>query len=252
MSNVKLYPYKMGSHSGKALAQALGVSRIRENGMFRHRPHRHTIINWGNPRQGRLVNDLGVINLPRRVAVAGNKLEAFNAMAGVVNIPRYTTSRIEAQEWLEEGTTIVCRALLRGSGGRGITLVRPDGDLPDVPLYVQYIPKRDEYRVHVFDGQVIDSAKKMVRAGSEGNNWQIRNGANGWIFGRNEVEVPQCVIEEATKAVSTLDLDFGAVDVGYTLLHRQATVYEVNTAPGIEGTTLARYTQAIQSFIGEE
>jgi D-alanine-D-alanine ligase-like ATP-grasp enzyme len=44
-------------------------------------------------------------------------------------------------------------------------------------------------------------------------------------------------------------LDFGAVDVIYNRAQDKAYVLEVNTAPGLEGSTLDNYVEAIQKVL---
>ena len=61
--------------------------------------------------------------------------------------------------------------------------------------------------------------------------------------------LPNDVIHQATMAVGCLQLDFGAVDVIWNEAQKRAYVLEVNTAPGIEGTTLMRYASAFSSAI---
>ena len=46
-----------------------------------------------------------------------------------------------------------------------------------------------------------------------------------------------------------LDKDIHLVDNNYTQTEKRAYVLEVNTAPGIEGTTLMRYASAFSSAI---
>ena len=50
--------------------------------------------------------------------------------------------------------------------------------------------------------------------------------------------------EEAVLLVGEVE-DFGAFDVIYNQKKNQAFVLECNTAPGIEGTTLDNYVEAI-------
>jgi glutathione synthase/RimK-type ligase-like ATP-grasp enzyme len=45
-----------------------------------------------------------------------------------------------------------------------------------------------------------------------------------------------------------MGLDFGAVDIGHRLIDNQFFVFEVNTAPGLEGTTLDKYAKAIYNY----
>ena len=98
-------------------------------------------------------------------------------------------------------------------------------------------------------GNVLHMQKKMLRNGSEGNNFQIRNYNNGWIFGSKNIAVPQDVVEQALLAVEALNLDFGAVDVGWQEKSQKAFVYEVNTAPALEGTTLDLYCQQVRRLL---
>ena len=51
--------------------------------------------------------------------------------------------------------------------------------------------------------------------------------------------------EKRNAAIKALGLDFGAVDIIYNEAEDQHYVLEVNTAPGLEGTTLQKYTEAI-------
>ena len=246
MARKYLFPYKMGSKSGKAIAKGLGIKRIRTHGNYKYF-NTHTIINWGaGVLPPKTPNNARILNHPSAVAIASNKLKAYQKLlaAGNVNIPEFSQSRDVAQTWLGEGETVLCRSVLNGHGGIGIKLVAPEEGLTNVPLYVKYVKKKDEYRVHVVNGAVIDYVQKKLRTGSEGNNHQIRNFDNGWIFTREGVVLPEDVKINAINAVKALGLDFGAVDVGFNVHHGVATVYEVNTAPGMEGTTVERYVQA--------
>jgi hypothetical protein len=188
------------------------------------------------------------------VAVAGNKLLTYEAFAEAgVNCPKFTTEIREAMDWSDNGYMVLARTLMRGNSGRGITLHEPDDGVAIgyAPLYTRYVPKFDEYRVHVWNGSVVDVQQKRRRRGDEqGLEGHIRSAAEGWVFCRGELDCPRVVTVEAQKAVEALNLDFGAADVGYTRNRDRATVYEVNTAPGLQGTTLERYAGYIQRGFG--
>lgn len=260
--NIYILPYKRGSKSAKALAEALGGKRIRlKNSKFRPRADR-LVINWGNSNavtESLTLEPQMLLNHPESIRTASNKLSAFELWAGTgVPIPDYTSDREVANGWLQAGEVVVCRSILNGHGGNGISLVNPDranlpvadGGLPVCPLYTRYVKKTAEYRIHVFNGQVIDVQQKRKRLDAENVDYKIRNHANGWVFCREDVDPPQAALEAAIRAVATLDLDFGAVDLVY---NRYSGVYvlEVNTAPGLEGTTLEKYTEAVRKLIGE-
>lgn len=241
----------MGSKSARVLARSLDILRIRRNGRYRNR-RSDTIINWGVATcPDHIPLTANWLNKPRNVEVASNKLLALRAMTEAgVRCPHFTTDLATAQGWVGEESipAVVVRHLLRGNSGNGIEIIE-DGEVPVAPLYTCYVKKRKEYRVHVFQGEIIDYSCKMLREGSEGNNFQVRSYANGWIFGRDGVDLPQDVKDQAVAAVEALGLDFGAVDVGWNAHRQEANVYEVNTSPGLSGTTILSYTTAFAQII---
>ena len=101
---------------------------------------------------------------------------------------------------------------------------------------------------HVWKGTIIDVQEKRRRAGyvstGDGDSY-IRNHHNGWVFCRADIEEPANLRTIARSAIGTLSLDFGAVDIIYNQKSNKLFVLEVNTAPGLEGTTLQKYTEAI-------
>lgn len=244
-----IYPYIAGSQSARLLAQAMGIRRLRRAGSRWVGTARDYIINWGSHRIDTR-SRARVINNPGAVAEASNKIAAFSRMTRAgVRTPRWTTARSEAQAWNNEGRDgrrIIVRRLTSASEGRGIEVVEPRSTVPPAPLYTQYIPKDDEWRVHVMRGQVIDSAKKLLRRG--GARSYVRNTANGYIFARQGLTVPPDVAQQSVAAVAALGLDFGAVDVVIHKTTGEAHVLEVNTAPGIEGTTLRSYVAGFNSL----
>lgn len=251
-------PYKMGSASAKALQQNLRsyrAKRVRHNGNYR--PFRnHIIINWGSTQPAMFMarttrNPAMFINTPSAVNIASNKLECFMILHNSgINIPDFTNDRGLVEGWLNNGHCVLARTA-QGSHGRGIRIIHPGQELPDKPLYVKYVKKRDEYRVHVFMGEVIDIQRKMrtTRVPDDLVDWRVRNYDNGFVFGRSEVDPPEHILNNALQAVSSLRLHFGAVDIIHNHYYNESYVLEVNTAPGLQGTTLERYTQAIRRIL---
>jgi hypothetical protein len=174
--------------------------------------------------------------------------------AGHARTPEFTTERMRAGAWLGMGFTVVERHILNGHSGAGIRLVEPDSEegLQKCPLYVRYVPKKQEYRVHVCGGQAVDIQRKARRkdVADDDINWKIRNHDNGFIFARNEDGVvPPDVIVQAVKAVNLLGLAFGAVDVIFNDKEQKAYVLEVNTAPGLSGSTLEGYLSRFKDYL---
>ena len=262
---VRIASHNMGNGSrllAEALSQRLGkrVLRLRrEGGRYIPRPT-DMIINWGRG-DGSQPN-CRMLNRPENVRAAQDKLLTLQKLqANGVSVPEFTTDARVAHGWVQERPLSskevagFARTLLRASSARGIvpfyhaTEYGPEGDeFPNAPLYTKYIKKSAEYRVHVVNGHVVDYAQKKARQGEE-VNYQIRSHDNGWVFARENVTPPPDVLDEALKAVMALGLDFGAVDVIYNQYHNQAYVLEVNTAPGLEGTTVERYADALVEVI---
>lgn len=171
-------------------------------------------------------------------------------------IPDFTTSIDIAYLWLEQGYTIVERHILNANSGKGIRLVEPETDeLQHCPLYVKYVPKKQEYRVHVCAGKAVDIQRKARRKDVEDDaiNWKIRNHDNGFIFARNEdAVVPEDVVTQAVNAVLAIGLDFGAVDVIFNEKEQKAYVLECNTAPGLAGSTLEGYVERLKKLVNGE
>ena len=176
------------------------------------------------------------------------KLEQFKAFAAAdVSRPKHSVPGEDVVAVLGNPKRVVCRALLNASSGKGITIIERGGELPNVPLYTEYIPKKKEFRIHVYNNNVIDIAEKRKRRGHEGErDTQVRNLANGYIFARDGIVEPAGIRQLACAAVSALNRTQGAVDIIWNEKLNKCFVLEVNANPGMEGTTLKRYTQAIK------
>jgi len=250
MVSLKLYPYNPNSESAKALAEALNIKRVKHHG----KPLRtDVLINWGATKINREVLAGRILNVPESVGNASNKLQAFKLMEGITTTVPFTESIVEASRWVAEGFSVVVRHKLNGHSGDGIEIIEPaegPGGLTKAPLYTKYVKKRDEYRIHVFQGEVIFQQRKARKkeVPDDEINWQVRNLAGGFIFANADVVAPDCVRREAIAAVESLGLDFGAVDVLYTK-SGEAYVCEVNTACGLAGTTLNKYVEAVSKFL---
>ena len=250
----RILPYKAASKSAKVLSQATGIRRLRvkRTTTFAARAS-DVFLNWGaGSTTARSVLGDGYANLnwvnhPDMVSASSDKLVALTKMREVgVVVPDFTTSFGEACAWADEGATVVCRGSVRGHSGEGITIAESYDDMVSgCPLYTKYVPKFDEYRVHVVRGEVVDVQQKRKRTDVEEANYRVRNSANGWVFCRENIELHHNVAKQSMAAVAALGLDFGAVDVGFTRHGEVATVYEVNTACGLEGQTINTYKENI-------
>lgn len=206
------------------------------------------LLNWGNPTDVKVPAGMVVLNKPESIRNAANKLSAFKLFeAAGVPIPKYRTEapRTHSGIWLARGS-------LTGSGGRGITVVRKGDSFPTAPLYVEYVPKTVEYRVHVVNGKAIfTQQKKRERDNSQTKDQKlIRNYDNGWVFCLVDGDPPKGVKDAAVSAVAALGLDYGAVDIVVSRDTGKPVVLECNTAPGLASPTLiAAYKEAFTAWL---
>jgi glutathione synthase/RimK-type ligase-like ATP-grasp enzyme len=244
----KFWFYRYGpSGTADSLADAVNGKLLKlEDSKYRKQPGQ-LLINWGNSHAFREAIDL---NQPAAVAVATSKTRTFDALErGGIPIPDWTTDANQAQQWLETGK-ILGRDKDTGSGGEGITIYKKGEEIKPHKFYVKYFKKNREFRIHVFKGKVIFVQEKLKKKGVENVNKYIRSHDRGWCFAFNHlVENPatQGVELVGLSSVAALGLDFGAVDLGW---HRESgiVVFEVNTAPGLEETSLRAYANAINAL----
>jgi glutathione synthase/RimK-type ligase-like ATP-grasp enzyme len=251
-----MYLYNQGSQGGKALARGLGVKCLRhgERSTFKGGPN-STVINWGSGDLPQFNPGTRIINRPQLVSEMTNKKTAFIKFhANGVRVPQFTTEKQTAQHWVDDGKMVFARTVLNGHSGAGIVIMDPDnGDNynTQAPLYTLYVPKEDEFRVHIVNKQVILIQRKGLKEEFRGQpdvNWKVRNLANGFIFARNDIVVPEDVTAQSLAAISASGLDFGAVDVVFNRARREAYVLEINTAPGLVGSTVDDYANALRNI----
>lgn len=253
-----MYVWNRVGEGGSALAEKLGLRRIKhENSRFIGSA-RKTVINWGSSTLPAEVMKCNIINRPELVKICADKREFFNTCDPETTVP-FTTEVNKALEWLAARETVVARTVLSGHSAEGLVIVRPEeaGQLTRAPLYTMYVKKKDEYRVHIANGIIVDVQRKSLKkdfveaAQAEGReiNHMVRNLENGYIYQRENVNAPEDVKVKALTAVESIGLDFGAVDVIYNGHQERAYVLEINTAPGLTGTTLDNYANALRNLI---
>lgn len=244
-----VYPYTLQNSYARDIANGLNTHRVRSNGLYVPQRH-HVVICWG-----KVPRPTWNMQVPRMLNANSepNKLFAFRKMLAFgVSIPPFACVRGEAQAlFTGPNSKVVCRTQLSSFEGRGIVMALRPQDLVEAPLYVKYIPKEHEYRFHVMGGEVIDVTRKRLRNGApEERNKYICNTGNGWIFSRRLDEYPEQANTEAINAVRALGLDFGAVDLVISSGNGRPYVLEVNTAPGVEGTTVTKYVESFRRIYG--
>ena len=256
-----LYPYKLESESATLLATTLKTKRVRSNGTYRYF-NGHLIVNWGNSRLPIWATTAAMTNMlnkPQFVSIASDKIATFRQLQTVMPsvLPEWTTDINVAKGWLINPiygkliNAVVCRELTRANSGRGIVLATTPEDVIPAPLYTRYKPKQIEFRIHVSSRfGFVDAQQKKRRNEVDDDkfNQYIRSHHNGWVFCRENIKVPDEIIAISEQALHALNLDFGAVDIGW---HEKygLSLFEINTAPGIEGQTLTNYVEMFRRYL---
>jgi hypothetical protein len=218
----------VGSKFAKALQSALRERII--NKVYRALPHR---VRAGRSQFTVTQNPLNKVQ----------QFERFNR--GGVSCPQHATTAEGARALNVK--TLFARTLINATNGRGIVEFDSDAaEYPRAPLYTEYIPKKSEYRFHVFNGEVIDIQQKKKKRGFENErDTRIRNLNNGYIYCRDGIVPPDGSADLAVRAVAALGYLYGAVDLIYNEKRNQCYVLEVNSRPGLMGTTVEKYAEAL-------
>jgi len=224
------------------------------------------VVNWGSlslPREF-AQEGIKVLNPSNLVKNASNKALFFNLIKSLPeeerpSIPDFTFSKDEVKEWFNDPKTkmVFARTVLNGHSGEGIVKIDNaelvDDRFADNTLFVKYVPKKREFRVHVSKLGVFLVQEKLRKLQVEDQqvDFQIRNAANGFVFARTEVEIPELCLEEAKKTLVATGLDFAAMDIIYNERQEKAYVLEANTAPGLEGSTIQNYSDEIRKLLAD-
>jgi len=191
------------------------VNKLREFGQQAQR-----IVGGGAPR--------GAINWGQG---GGNKYEELRTLwAAGIPVPPHSRNKVPG--WLARRFTHM--------EANDLTANLTYGD-----YYVQFVPTVREHRIHIFNGESIRAQMKVPRRANP--HPDFRSHANGWkLVGGPEytAQVPRGAREMAKKAVAAMGYLFGAVDIGVKEDGRPV-IWEVNSQPGIEGTTVDAYAKAV-------
>ena len=251
MSRFFIYPYAFYSHSARDLAEILDGRIIKlQNSRFKENAVR-PIINWGASSCPYKV----MFNQPEAVMLATLKVNTYQRL-NENNIPtcKFTRDIEEANRW-NENYHVLGRKFWRGTGGDGVVVFRKGVHiypLEGIKFYTRYFKKSREFRVHVFAGNVIHIQEKLKKNGDNDDyNPYVRSHDRGWVFGVGKLRDNPCpanVLEYSVAACKALGLDFGAVDVGWNR-DSNVCVFEVNTAPGLEGSTVHKYADEFRKWL---
>jgi hypothetical protein len=190
------------------------------------------VINHGAttapPWATRYLDEVPWYNTPEIIMTSSNKLMMFNALHDCPVLPVDTTpARRVAEEWIEQGSRVMARTMIRSSQGNGI-VISPDDPLPNASLYTKVFtgPRVREYRAYIVAGKCVDLVEKRrytkerrERIGIESNIYTklVRAHKNGWAFCRNTFDVNEedksTLMDAGTTVAKHFNLGWGAVDL---------------------------------------
>ena len=248
------------SVTGIALAEKLGL----DSGISPPPLDTDLVISWG----ARLPKDisydmrerlreLSYINNVFAIEKNANKYNTLKKLKDVCSVPKvFSIEEIREKLYNKElldGILIGRKYHHRSGSDFYMCLQHEDIEncLDNVDYFIQFIPCRAEYRVHIFQDKVIRVSKKVPKE-DEHSKW-IRSFEKGWKFIdlKSYIYLNPLVIEESKKAVSSLGLDFGGVDVILSD-NRKAYVLEVNTGMGLMEKSLELYTQIFKEKLEKQ
>ena len=237
------------------------------------------IINFGG-----LNSSIKLYGVPAHIS-AGKPLTVLNHPAKVLGSSNKRAYRVEMQKkgvpspelWLGNPAAIptekypVIGRTTTHSKGHGLWFCNTRAEAQNAYTlgathFIKFIKNTQEFRVHVVASSVrkekdhtdyvsIKTSKKHKDNPTEKDK-VVKNHDNGWTFiSPKDVDnsILSKVRETAKKALSILDMDFGAVDVMYSNDDGNCYVLEVNSSPCLTDNTsdtLSRYTVAMFRLLG--
>lgn len=193
-------------------------------------------INWGRSSTNALLN--------RDITLTTNKRIMRGLFAAYeVPMPRLM-GYAEACVAVDQHQVVVGRPDIH-TRGRGLWICKNRTELENAirgtkkkkaaTHFMEFIEADHEYRVHIFQGKSIRISEKFY------NNPDNKKDGYTTIKPTCSDEVRKKLRSAAKRAVEAVGLDFGAVDI--LTAENEVYVLEVNSAPGVGGTTPRVYAE---------
>lgn len=167
--------------------------------------------------------------------------------------PEWSINYEDAQQWLANGSVVICRESVKGHSGSGVFVCHPgEEELIAAKIYVKYQKKKREFRVNLFKGKFVNIREKKRMAGAEGNT-HVWTPSNGYTTVKLQTPVKdlQLVKDLAEAAAAVSESDFVGIDIIYNAFYDKYYILEVNSGPSIEGSSVDDYCNAIKEWMNE-
>lgn len=241
--------------TGANLAQRLGIAGGEEvpEGPI------DLLIRWGSSAAVKLTPKK-VLNKKDAIALAANKLDSLVKMkAAQVPVPKTIPlgelGELTLAEVISKGLKFpVLAREPQHTRGADILLCLQNKDLVRAVRWgktflVEYIATDREYRVHIFNGEIIRTSQKVLMSRDNYLPY-MRNDDHNHTFRNPRKQLTTEQQEIAIKAVQSLGLDFGAVDM---VIGDDGKPYvlEVNTGPALIQNGIEIYEEKFKAVIKE-
>lgn len=299
--NVYIYYSGATDKTGGLLAEALDI----KGGTKSPGTNQKIVIGWGAKTKDSVnLGKATVINHPNKIRDNRNKLKALELMQKAkVNIaPFIPAENVKAEIGKKKGAKVslplIARTNYHQGGANFFTCLTKThvGEVVDIlsnklkkrGYFQNYIDVKEEFRLHVVNGEVIYAQRKVPRSNMKeahvadqmdkikrmaekkgismddatlkfameyqgakiaAPDLVIKSNTRGYKFSSIKLaNVNKDLASEAIKAVEALGLQFGAVDCVRDV-DGNPWIIEVNTGPGLEGTAFKEYVAAFNNMI---
>jgi len=178
-------------------------------------------------------------------------------------IHKYICSQAEFDAWFKYDIFPIVAKHTHGSRGTGNYLLKTieeynawlNGKTLANYIFEKFYDYSREYRLHVTQARCFYTCRKMLKSDTPENKRWYRNDSNStWILESNPAfDKPvnwDKIVEESVKALSSVGLDIGAIDVkvqsarnskGELRKEPKFIILETNSAPSLKEQGLAKY-----------
>ncbi len=290
--NVYVYYSGATDVTGKKIVEALEAT----GGTTKPNKEKAVVIGWGAKTNGKVnLGNAVVLNHPDQIKENRNKFNTLKMLkdAGVAVANFASAESVMAA--LKSGDVTLPLVGRRNfhQGGKGFWLCMTKGHVEKAiqadngaQYFQNFIPIKDEFRLHIFDDECIYAVKKVERENlqeafieqqgekvkniaakkkvdldeatmnfvlerlgkrEEHPDQVIRSNLRGWKF--SKVKAPDKVlVNEAVKALKAANLNFGAVDCCIDE-DGNPWIIEINSGPGLQESTFDAWIEKFKDTI---
>jgi glutathione synthase/RimK-type ligase-like ATP-grasp enzyme len=237
--------YHRGSFlSARLLATLLGLKATSNPDKIKNGK---VVIRYGNS-YGNFENDT-LLNSPEIISLCSNSIKFSQwCFENGFNSPKY-----ELYDKNKEYSTPYLLRKKYHKQGDDIILVDKPNIVETIEslenrFYVPFIETDSELGIHLVNKKVVKVFKKVPINDTSGF---IRNAKRGYHFKIvNDIENNYKVAQELCENLfEKLGLNFGRVDIAYNIDNKKYTIWEVNTAPGLNRLTSEVYSTLLREII---